>query len=82
MSRVHDALRRAEQMPAIAHEAPPSAKPELPEVHAAAAVATVDRAVEQQPAIDTHVRLIGRELLNRVQEVPFRASPEAHLIDS
>jgi receptor protein-tyrosine kinase len=70
MSRVHDALRRAEQMsavPAAAGEEPPGVPP-----------ATAAAGVEPRPAPSPP----APGFLGRVLEVPFTPAPEALLIDS
>lgn len=82
MSRVHDALRRAEQN----LEAP--AAPELPvagegeppvgQVPETAAAAPNGRAGRRAV---TGLMSGGEELLARVKEVPFDPAPESHLID-
>lgn len=65
MSRVHDALRRAEQLP------PASATPHREEV---SIVATDPAAIPAGAGI-------GPDLLARIREVPFTPSPDSHLID-
>jgi capsular exopolysaccharide synthesis family protein len=67
MSRVHDALRRAEQLGAMSSAAP---EPER-------SVATPP----PPPVAGTTPQGIGPALLSRVQEVPFNPSADSHLID-
>ena len=80
MSRVHDALRRAEQAGAVAPPAPP-AKPPV------SSLAVTALAVEESPAVTvtapppvTAPPLDG--LLGLVRSIPFRPLPEALLIDA
>lgn len=121
MSRVHDALRRAEQI--AAQTGAPVVKPAAPEQPPAeivAAAAVVDEALPAPPAssavadiqaaprpdestpsrpvtppesdfrvattvtrgVTANGQLNLREVLARVQEVPFTPSPDAHLIDA
>lgn len=72
MSRVHDALRRAEQMgaPAPQQAAPDAPSPEPRQQEAAAA----PKNNGSMPATGTFI--------DRVLEVPFKPAPEALLIDS
>ncbi|HEX8986166.1 MAG TPA: polysaccharide biosynthesis tyrosine autokinase [Bryobacteraceae bacterium] len=72
MSRVHDALRRAEKM-----GAPPPAKPESLPPETPAPVITETRPEPAPPAAGGAVHW-----LELVQEVPFRPAPEAVLIDN
>jgi receptor protein-tyrosine kinase len=69
MSRVHDALRRAEQMGA---PAPEQEVPGAPPNVAAGPAAPQDNKAAQATGV----------FLDRVQEVPFTPAPEALLIDS
>jgi receptor protein-tyrosine kinase len=66
MSRVHDALRRAEQLAADS--------PVVPDTEAAPLTAAT-------PAIAPSGFAIGPDLLSRVREVPFTPSADSHLID-
>jgi protein-tyrosine kinase len=69
MSRVHDALRRAEQVPSI-------------EVEAVAANGTAAVATEVIVARTTVDDLsFPRDLLDRIKEIPFTPSVDSHLID-
>jgi protein-tyrosine kinase len=69
MSRVHDALRRAEQVPSI-------------EVEAVAANGTAAVATEVTLARTTVNDLsFPRDLLDRIKEIPFTPSVDSHLID-
>ena len=73
MSRVHDALRRAEQTGA------------LPPVPAATVIEPVAPAVTAvsappPPPLSGGV-LLGPDFLARVGQVPFSPSPDSHLID-
>jgi protein-tyrosine kinase len=83
MSRVHDALRRAEQAgvaapsaPATDEPLPPKPAPPRPDYggkpmqSAASAVVTAPDGL-----------IIAPDLLTRVQEIPFRPSGDAHLLD-
>jgi receptor protein-tyrosine kinase len=83
MSRVHDALRRAEQAYTPGAIAPTPAAPArptgpLPESHAAAAVAVADAAGHHGSG-DLYVT---ESILGRIQEVPFSPSVDSHLIDA
>jgi receptor protein-tyrosine kinase len=76
MSRVHDALRRAEQAGILgASPVPPPAEPPEP-------------AAEPQPEgprsnVSGRVLDAGmRDLAARIQEIPFNPSPDVHLIDA
>lgn len=78
MSRVHDALRRAGQdMPPVP-EAQPQQEPV--EVQTSSSVALAESPMDSV-AVEHTPRLIARELLRRIQEVPFTPSSEAHLLD-
>ena len=76
MSRVHDALRRAEKMGAPPPASPESSPPELPEP-AISPVMTAPDSEPAAPAADGTVHW-----LELVQKVPFRPAPEAILIDN
>jgi protein-tyrosine kinase len=73
MSRVHDALRRAEQSGATQPGAPAGggAAPGIPNVTA-----------PLQPAARTSVTAVLPDFLQQVEEIPFTPAPEALLIDS
>lgn len=70
MSRVHDALRRAEQTGTLAVPVTP-ASPVRPVVSAAA-----------NPIAGPIAGTSIRGILELVQEIPFNPAPEAHLIDA
>jgi receptor protein-tyrosine kinase len=76
MSRVHDALRRAEQgYPPVETEPPPAATPEEAPVHEVlhtngSAGAASPAKVDLRPAI-----------LQQVPVLPFQPAPESHLLD-
>jgi receptor protein-tyrosine kinase len=73
MSRVHDALRRAEQAPFTPAPPPPA-------VHHTPAVPPPSGATAT--AIATHDGVvISPDLLSLVKEVPFTPSPDSHLLD-
>lgn len=75
MSRVHDALRRAEQIgapPAPPQETVPAAAPARPAAEYAG-TAAVGAAI--------HEEIIYPGLLEEVKEIPFRPTPESHLLD-
>jgi receptor protein-tyrosine kinase len=78
MSRVHEALRRAEQTGVS-----PTAAP----VEAESAVSTTAATVAPPPAsissLSTHSSnlVLSRDLLSRVKEVSFQPSPDSHLIN-
>jgi protein-tyrosine kinase len=71
MSRVHDALRRAEQSGALSTPVPPMQRP--------AAAGPVVGASVLDPAVNHVDNFDG--LLELVQEVPFRAATDSLLID-
>jgi protein-tyrosine kinase len=75
MSRVHDALRRAEQMGASQPAKPESAAP------AQAAAPPAQASVEAPPVPHRGLVTPVTGLLEAVQEVPFTPAPEALLID-
>jgi receptor protein-tyrosine kinase len=95
MSRVHDALRRAEQL----LEAPPDAdSAAAPDAEPQALVVSQEADLEQSPVIEVANPAMGtgvngivratprqievdwRHLLGRCKVIPFRPAPEAHLI--
>lgn len=82
MSRVHDALRRAEQhLDLTAAPEPPAAgeaEPPARQVSETAAGAPNGRAGRRAA---TGLMDVGEELLANVTEVPFDPAPESHLID-
>jgi receptor protein-tyrosine kinase len=74
MSRVHDALRRAERAgvqfpdtPAVSEQTPPSVQQESSRATTAVFTGLADQ---------------FEGLLERIQEVPFDPSPESHLVDA
>jgi receptor protein-tyrosine kinase len=80
MSRVHDALRRAEQAGFVPPK--PAAPADGPAVEGQAAAATAVVA-DHEATIGGHINLrIGPEFLSLVQEVPFTPSVDSHLIDA
>src|SRR6185369_14043113 len=72
MSRVHDALRRAEQVAPAEHEAG-----EVSVANGSTAVAT-EHAGGRVVADDLS---FPRDLLDRIKEIPFTPSVDSHLID-
>jgi receptor protein-tyrosine kinase len=79
MSRVHDALRRAEQAYTPGVVAPLPTRPAGPpeDSHGGAAVAVADGIGHVVPGD----LLINESFLRRIQEVPFNPSVDSHLID-
>jgi protein-tyrosine kinase len=75
MSRVHDALRRAEQTGAL--DSPPE------EVAQPAPAATVAATIELLPGAISRDRdlVITSDFLSRIREIPFTPSVDSHLID-
>jgi receptor protein-tyrosine kinase len=74
MSRVHDALRRAEQVPAHS----PAGPPPVP------AASDTEVAVASGAGITAPAAAnlsLSREWLAGIAEIPFRPSPDGHLID-
>lgn len=77
MSRVHDALRRAEQV----------GQPRSPEPPRSASVSTAlsnaSTLAAEPEGLDTTTGSLSlnREFLSRVKTVPFQPSPDSHLID-
>ena len=89
MSRVHDALRRAEQTGVMPPATPPAAAGVTTEAPVAAAPLTETR--QTSPVVTARAALvtslgggvqIGPDLLSRVATVPFSPSPDSHLIDT
>ncbi len=80
MSRVHDALRRAEQAGFVPPGPPAPAEPASGEgpTTATAVIAEQPESLITRP---TDLR-IGPDFLSRIQEVPFTPSVDSHLIDS
>ena len=74
MSRVHDALRRAEQRGVAPAPPPGSAAPPPPEYSVPSAIVTAATAVTGGLAVPP-------DLLARVKAVPFNPSGDAHLLD-
>ncbi|MDZ4798526.1 MAG: CpsD/CapB family tyrosine-protein kinase [Bryobacteraceae bacterium] len=92
MSRVHDALRRAEQsggqiapsdeQPAEATAVAAVPAPPAPGETAAASAASRVAAYNLSVPVPTVPGMgIGLDLLRRVRQVPFTPSPDSHLID-
>jgi len=90
MSRIHDALRRAEKFPEQGDPSPAS-----PEPHSLIVPESVGAAVQpapmEFPAPQNHglsraetktPEIEWRTLLSRCQSVPFRPLPNAHLFDA
>ena len=75
MSRVHDALRRAEQAGALNLETEP------PVVEHNGAVHLPERAAIHPMVVEPVANGIETGILGRVQEVPFQPAPESHLLD-
>src|SRR3712207_3316366 len=77
MSRVHEALRRAEQAPAV-----PAAPPVPPPTSAGPPVReTAPKNASAAPAVAPSSLGITPELLERIREHPFTPARDAHLID-
>ncbi|HYO82768.1 MAG TPA: CpsD/CapB family tyrosine-protein kinase [Bryobacteraceae bacterium] len=81
MSRVHDALRRAEQLAAqsaASTPAPPAATQAVATEDGSVSVGTVVAATPVAPA-----RRVSPtpELLTKIRQIPFTPSPDAHLIN-
>ena len=82
MSRVHDALRRAEQLastPGSAADAPAAQSSAPPPVHAANGAGTSNTTAAA--VIAPSSLGVGPDLLRRVREVPFSPAKDAHIID-
>ncbi len=77
MSRVHDALRRAENSGTPIYAPPPPAPAALEDT----APASVSVAI-LEPVVGTSLDLLGPQLLQLVRTVPFNPLPEAHLLDA
>jgi receptor protein-tyrosine kinase len=75
MSRVHDALRRAEQAGALNLETEP------PAVEHNGAVHLPERAAIHTVVVEPVANGIEAGILGRVQDVPFQPAPESHLLD-
>ncbi len=75
MSRVHDALRRAEQAGALNLET------ELPAVEHNGAVHLPELAAIHPVVVEPAANGIEAGILGRVTEVPFQPAPESHLLD-
>jgi protein-tyrosine kinase len=93
MSRVHDALRRAEQE-GLPTEAEPSVPPPPPAVAAPEAPANADGPAVAEPPANGHVPANGSltvtmpakaglraGILGEVRIVPYQPAPESHLLD-
>ena len=81
MSRVHDALRRAEQAAAVAPPAPPS---QPPVSGLASTVLTVEEPQAPASPVVSAAPIAPplQGLLGQVRSIPFRPLPEALLIDA
>jgi len=81
MSRVHDALRRAEEAGILnVDEVIATEDDGANTVHAAPPAPS--RPVTQQAHVDEHVPVgLHRNALSDVMEVPFQPAPESHLLD-
>ena len=85
MSRVHDALRRAEQSgepfdrrPSTDQLPPEGGNPPV-RVTPDDSLSYLDLAVEPRSAIPHEIQFEG--FLEKISEIPFRVAPESHLID-
>ena len=79
MSRVHDALRRAEQVSSTAEGVSEAAAPnERPNVTTAVAPPPPPPQAHQHAPSGRSIRL---DLLSHIKEVPFTPSVDSHLID-
>ena len=85
MSRVHDALRRAEQSGdsqdrRTSYDEPPLAETMPPaEALVESPLSFLDLAVDTRSAIPLEIDFDG--FLDKVQQIPFQVAPESHLID-
>ncbi|MCS7026367.1 MAG: CpsD/CapB family tyrosine-protein kinase [Bryobacteraceae bacterium] len=77
MSRVHDALRRAEQAGYLTPPPPPNSKP-----GAASVISPPPVTGARSPVTGRTLDQNLRGILEQVQEIPFQPSPDAHLIDA
>jgi protein-tyrosine kinase len=80
MSRVHEALRKAEQSGAFVQPELTGGRPLPPYGNGAASTLEAPPAGAGAPFNELVPQLAG--LLDRVQEMPFNPAPEAHLIDA
>jgi protein-tyrosine kinase len=92
MSRVHDALRRAEQL----LDSPPEAGAALPEPESSLVLSEEGEVAEPRPPVEVpnpvngktgivraaprQIEVDWRHLLARCRTIPYRPAPEAHLI--
>jgi protein-tyrosine kinase len=76
MSRVHDALRRAEQAGAFPPQAPPQPPAAVETRQSVAATTAVT-----DPGSHAEGLQLGPDFLLRLGQVPFAPSPDSHLID-
>ena len=76
MSRVHDALRRAENGGSVAFQPPPPVQPVVSEASVPTQVA-----VPTGSGFDAISRTLDSSLLSLVKTVPFTPSKEGHLLD-
>lgn len=77
MSRVHDALRRAEQTGVVP---PASATPVAPYVPMDPPPSRLANTVHTAVSLSSG-QILGPEFLSQVKQVPFAPSPDSHLID-
>lgn len=84
MSRVHDALRRAEQSLTVPPPRVESAVAQAQVVEPEVAESMVEgtTAVATAPMPPSISNVLTRELLSRVEEIPFTPAAEAHLVDA
>ena len=86
MSRIHDALRRAEKFPEQGDPPPASPEPHSLIVPDPAVVAPVELPLTQNHGLSRveskTPEIEWRTLLSRCRSVPFRALPDAHLFDA
>lgn len=87
MSRVHDALRRAEQNPPVNQPPVPPQRQQQAYAPETPATGYSQSAPVAAPAAAPAIGLpggmiIGPELLTQVRVVPFNPSPDSHLIDT
>src|SRR5947209_5601036 len=81
MSRVHDALRRAEQAGYVPPPVPSSVGGGEADSEGQGTAATAVLVGEPSSTKSTELR-IGPDFLSRIQEIPFSPSVDSHLIDA
>src|SRR5215467_11213197 len=82
MSRVHEALRRAEQA-GLLNTTPAPPPPQAPPRSAASVATPATPPPVAKPNVGGRpIDPALRALLDNVQEIPYNPSPEAHLIDA